>query len=188
MSAIGTKRTSACALHMSAFDPKRTSLPPDPFQNTGPDWYDAAVLSLGAESICGGGNFISFCLVGGAAWSAVRRLIALRLRSKPRSVPRRGRARCQRPPNPIRLPMRCGAACSASVTRRAATSRWKSATRRGAVIVPQSSPPSLFDSGVAVIVAHFTPAVRAAMAATKTIPIVMARRCASAIRVCQEFG
>jgi hypothetical protein len=24
MSAIGTKRTSACALHMSAFDPKRT--------------------------------------------------------------------------------------------------------------------------------------------------------------------
>ena len=25
MSAIGTKRTSACALHMSAFDPKRTS-------------------------------------------------------------------------------------------------------------------------------------------------------------------
>ena len=26
MSAIGTKQTSACALHMSAFDPKRTSL------------------------------------------------------------------------------------------------------------------------------------------------------------------
>ena len=25
MSAIGTKQTSACALHMSAFDPKRTS-------------------------------------------------------------------------------------------------------------------------------------------------------------------
>ena len=24
MSAFGTKRTSACALHMSAFDPKRT--------------------------------------------------------------------------------------------------------------------------------------------------------------------
>ena len=24
MSAIGTKRTCACALHMSAFDPKRT--------------------------------------------------------------------------------------------------------------------------------------------------------------------
>jgi putative ABC transport system substrate-binding protein len=32
----------------------------------------------------------------------------------------------------------------------------------------------LVRSGVAVIVAHFTPAVRAAMAATKTIPIVMA--------------
>jgi hypothetical protein len=26
MSAIGTKRTLACALHMSAFDPKRTLL------------------------------------------------------------------------------------------------------------------------------------------------------------------
>ena len=25
MSAIGTKRTLACALHMSAYDPKRTS-------------------------------------------------------------------------------------------------------------------------------------------------------------------
>jgi hypothetical protein len=28
MSAIGTKRTSACALHMSAFDPKQTSTAP----------------------------------------------------------------------------------------------------------------------------------------------------------------
>ena len=28
MAAIGTKRTSACALHMSAFDPKRTWAPP----------------------------------------------------------------------------------------------------------------------------------------------------------------
>jgi hypothetical protein len=27
MSAYGTKRTSACALHMAAFDPKRTSGP-----------------------------------------------------------------------------------------------------------------------------------------------------------------
>ena len=27
MSAIGTKQTLACALHMSAFDPKRTSPP-----------------------------------------------------------------------------------------------------------------------------------------------------------------
>ena len=33
---------------MSAFDPKRTSLPPDPFQNTGPDWYDALSLASGA--------------------------------------------------------------------------------------------------------------------------------------------
>ena len=30
MSAIGTKRTSACALHMSAFDPKRTLARPPP--------------------------------------------------------------------------------------------------------------------------------------------------------------
>jgi hypothetical protein len=27
MSAIGTKQTSACALHMPAFDPKRTCVP-----------------------------------------------------------------------------------------------------------------------------------------------------------------
>jgi hypothetical protein len=31
MSAIGTKRTSACALHMSAFDPKRTLPSPSNF-------------------------------------------------------------------------------------------------------------------------------------------------------------
>ena len=30
MSAIGTKRTSAFALHMSAFDPKRTLARPNP--------------------------------------------------------------------------------------------------------------------------------------------------------------
>jgi hypothetical protein len=31
-SAIGTKRTSACAPHMSAFDPKRTWVGPFPVQ------------------------------------------------------------------------------------------------------------------------------------------------------------
>ena len=36
MSAIGTKQTSACALHMSAFDPKRTWPAPDaPFFSGG---------------------------------------------------------------------------------------------------------------------------------------------------------
>ena len=47
-SQLGVKRTYLFALHMSAYDPKRTSLPPDPFQNTGPDWYDALSLASGA--------------------------------------------------------------------------------------------------------------------------------------------
>ena len=44
MSPIGTKRTSPCALHMSAFDPKRTSVsqPPDIFQAIGFRTYNAA--------------------------------------------------------------------------------------------------------------------------------------------------
>jgi putative tryptophan/tyrosine transport system substrate-binding protein len=44
----------------------------------------------------------------------------------------------------------------------------------------------LVRSDVAMIIAHFTPAVRAAMAATKTIPIVMVAGCATAIRIHQE--
>jgi hypothetical protein len=38
-------------------------------------------------------------------------------------------------------------------------------------------------NGVTIIVAHFTPAVRAAMAATKTIPIVMAPAGASTAKL-----
>ena len=44
ISAIDTKRTLACALHMSAYDPKRTSVsqPPDIFQVIGFRRYNAA--------------------------------------------------------------------------------------------------------------------------------------------------
>jgi len=44
MSAIGPKQTSAIAPHMSAFDPKRTSLglPSDLFLSAGGSWYDPA--------------------------------------------------------------------------------------------------------------------------------------------------
>ena len=44
VSACGTKRTSACALRMSAFDPKRTSSPFMVLANR----YDALSLALGA--------------------------------------------------------------------------------------------------------------------------------------------
>ena len=39
----GVKRTCRFALHMSAFDPKRTlgGFTADPFQNASIDWYDA---------------------------------------------------------------------------------------------------------------------------------------------------
>jgi len=42
MSAIGTKQTSPSALHMSAFDPKRTllGLPHNPFLSAGESRYD----------------------------------------------------------------------------------------------------------------------------------------------------
>jgi putative ABC transport system substrate-binding protein len=46
----------------------------------------------------------------------------------------------------------------------------------------------LVQLGVNVIVAHFTPAVRAAMAATQTIPIVMAPAGACANRLCRQPG
>ena len=46
MSAIGTKQTYACAPHMSAFDPKRTS---SPFQRAGAEPLRCIVLSLGGN-------------------------------------------------------------------------------------------------------------------------------------------
>ena len=51
MSAIGTKRTSACALHMSAFDPKRTLAGQDPLLPP------SGLLSFPAETcgVLGGG-------------------------------------------------------------------------------------------------------------------------------------
>ena len=46
MSAIGTKRTSAFALQMSAFDPKRTLASP-PLPHASLSRYDVRCLSLG---------------------------------------------------------------------------------------------------------------------------------------------
>ena len=44
MSAIGGKADMRFALHMSAYDPKRTfdDFTPDPFLTTGAGWYDVS--------------------------------------------------------------------------------------------------------------------------------------------------
>ena len=70
--------------------------------------------------------------------------------------------------------MLSGAVCTPSATRKARTSRSSSAIPTGEAIVPRSSPKNFVRLGVDVIVAHYALAVSAAMAATRTIPIVMA--------------
>ena len=77
------------------------------------------------------------------------------------------------PQNPIRLPTHCGAAWSALVIRRGRNIALEVRYTQGRSDRAAELAAELVRSGVAVIVAHFTPAVRAAMAATKTIPIVM---------------
>ena len=72
MSLLGVKQTCPFAPHMSAFDPKRTSLgiPPYPFRSTGSHWYDA--LSEAAGAAMRRRDFIK--AIGGAvAWPLAAR-------------------------------------------------------------------------------------------------------------------
>ena len=158
----GAKRTWQLHCKMSANDPKRTLT--DPFLEAGSSRYDVAVPGRGQNETTG-----KLALAGGcAAWCfSVGRVFA----QQAAKIPRVGVLVSASEPHPFaealrRGLQRLGYAEGRNIMLDVRYTQGRS--DRAAELATE-----LVRSDVAVIVAHFTPAVRAAMAATKTIPIVI---------------